>query len=62
MFQAWEVKMAKMQAHSRPSRLPGNRAMKPVTVIDKNASTGTDWRMSMKGSMNRRAPSDLAAT
>src|SRR5215207_11542135 len=35
MFQACEVKMAKMAAHSTPSRLPGNSATKPVTVIDR---------------------------
>ena len=28
MFQACEVKMAKIAAHSTPSRLPGNKAMK----------------------------------
>jgi len=49
MFQTWLVKIAKIDAASRPSRLPGNRAMNPVTVIDRNPSTGTDCRMSSKG-------------
>ena len=42
MFQTWLVKIAKIDAASRPSRLPGNRAMKPVTVIERKPSTGTD--------------------
>src|SRR5450830_757534 len=33
IFQAWEVKMAKMAAHSTPSRLPGNRAMKGAMAM-----------------------------
>src|SRR5690349_22959933 len=33
MFQACEVKIAKMAAHSYPNRLPGKSAMKPLTVI-----------------------------
>ena len=49
MFQAWEVKMAKMAAHSTPSRLPGNSAMKPVTVIERKPRMGMDWRMSRSG-------------
>jgi hypothetical protein len=34
MFQTWLVKMAKRDASSRPSKLPGKRAMKPVTESD----------------------------
>jgi hypothetical protein len=49
MFQAWLVKMAKRDASSRPSKLPGKRAMNPVTVMDRKPSTGTDWRMSSSG-------------
>src|SRR3954447_22658413 len=49
MFQACEVKIAKIAAHSTPSSRPGNNAMKPVTVIDKNPRIGTDWRMSSTG-------------
>ncbi len=49
MFQACEVKIAKIAAHSTPIRLPGNSAMKPVTVIDRKPSTGIDCRMSSAG-------------
>ena len=55
MFQTWLVKIAKIDAASRPSRLPGNRAMKPVTVIERKPSTGTDWRMSSRGTSTRSA-------
>ena len=61
MFQACAVKMAKMLAHSTPSRLPGKSARKPVTVIERNPSTGTDCRMSSNGSMTLRARTLLAA-
>ena len=61
MFQAIAVKMAKMLAHSTPSRLPGKRAMKPVTVTDRKPSTGTDCRMSSSGSITLRARTLLAA-
>ena len=30
MFQAWLVKIAKIAAHSAPSTLPGNSAMKKI--------------------------------
>src|SRR5690242_20135908 len=33
MFQACDVNTAKIEAHSTPSRLCGNSAMKPVTVM-----------------------------
>ena len=49
MFQACEVKIAKIDAHSRPSVEPGNRAMNAVTVIDRNPRIGTDCRMSRIG-------------
>src|SRR5258708_39924762 len=42
MFQACEVKMAKIAAHSTPSRLPGNSAMKPVTGIERKPKLGAD--------------------
>jgi hypothetical protein len=54
--------MAKMLAHSTPSRLPGKRAIKPVTVIDKNPSTGTDCRISSAGKIKARAARLFAAT
>src|SRR5664279_2011714 len=49
IFQACEVKMAKMAAHSTPSKLPGNSAMKPVTEIERNPSTGIDCSTSSAG-------------
>src|SRR5215831_4304371 len=49
MFQAWLVKIAKIAAHSTPKRLPGKRAMKPVTVIERNPTIGTDCRTSTAG-------------
>ncbi len=49
MFQACEVKMAKIAAHSTPSRLPGNSAMKPVIVIDRKPRIGTDCSRSSTG-------------
>ena len=41
--------MAKIEAHSSPSSLPGNSAMNAVTVKVRKPSTGTDWRMSRIG-------------
>jgi hypothetical protein len=51
MFQAWEVKMANIAAHSTPSKLPGNRAMKAVTVMDRKPRMGIDWRISRMGTI-----------
>ena len=50
-----------MLAHSTPNRLPGKRAINPVTVIDKNPSTGTDCRISSDGKMMARATRLCAA-
>src|SRR5574338_635789 len=61
MFHAWEVKMAKMAAHSTPSRLLGNRAMKLVTVMERKPSTGIDWRMSSMGTSTFSAARYLEA-
>ena len=49
IFQACEVKIAKIAAHSTPSSRPGNSAINPVTVIDKKPRTGTDCKMSSTG-------------
>ena len=49
MFQACDVKIAKIAAHSTPSSRPGNSAMKPVTVTDRKPRIGTDCRMSSTG-------------
>ncbi len=61
MFHTCPVKMAKIAAHSTPSRLPGNSAMKPVTVADRNPSTGTDCSTSSAGGMKARAVRFFAA-
>ena len=62
MFQACDVKMAKIAAHSTPSRLPGKRAMKPVTVIERKPRIGIDCRMSSSGTITRSAVLYFAAT
>ena len=61
MFQAWEVKMANIDAHSRPSTEPGKRAMKKVMVMARKPRIGTDWRMSRTGMSTIRARRLLAA-
>jgi len=60
MFQACEVKMAKIAAHSTPNRLQGKSAMNPVTVIDRNPRIGIDCRMSSSGIITRSAARYLA--
>src|SRR5580704_6558140 len=55
MFHAWEVKMAKIEANSRPSTEPGNKAMKKVMVTVKNPRMGTDCKMSRSGMSTTRA-------
>ncbi len=49
MFQAIDVKMAKMEAHSSPSIEFGNNRTNAVTVIDRNPRIGTDCRTSSTG-------------
>ena len=49
MFHACDVKIAKIDAHSRPTIECGNTAMKNVTVIVRNPRIGIDWRMSSIG-------------
>ena len=49
MFQAWLVKIAKIAAHSGPSRLPGNSLIQPVTVIVRKLRIGIDCKMSRMG-------------
>ena len=55
MFHACAVKIAKIDAASRPNRLPGKSAMKPVTVMERKPSTGTDCKMSSNGTRTRSA-------
>ena len=62
MFHACDVKMAKIAAHSTPIRLPGKRAMKPVTVIDRKPRMGIDCRMSSIGTSTRSAARYFAAS
>ncbi|MCW0417679.1 hypothetical protein NB689_003433 [Xanthomonas sacchari] len=61
MFQAWLVKMAKIEASSAPICRPGNRPRKKVTVKVRKPSTGTDCRMSSAGTITRSARRLLAA-
>ncbi len=61
MFQACEVKIAKIDAHSKPSSEPGNNAMNPVMVIARNPSTGTDCRKSSSGISTFSARRERAA-
>ncbi len=49
MFHACDVKIAKIAAHSGPSKLFGKSWIKPTTVIDNIPSTGIDWSISIKG-------------
>src|SRR5207247_10663989 len=49
MFQACEVKIAKIAAHSTPGSRPVNSAMRPVTAIDRKPRIGTDCRTSDPG-------------
>ena len=49
MFQAWDVKITKIDAASSPSRLLGNRLMNTVSAIGKKTRIGIDWRMSRIG-------------
>ena len=62
MFQAWLVKIANTEAHSRPSMDPGKSTSQIVSVTDRNASTGTDCRMSSRGMRIFSARRDRAAT
>ena len=53
--------MAKMEAHSGPNKLLGNRRINPVTVMDKKLSTGMDCKISIAGIMICSARRFLAA-
>src|SRR5438874_1955949 len=61
MFQACDVKIVKIAAHSTPISLIGNRPMKKVMVKARNTSTGIDWAMSSIGMMTDAALRLLAA-
>jgi hypothetical protein len=61
MFHAMAVNTAKIDAHSRPRTEWGKRAMKAVTVTERNPRTGTDWRMSRIGSSTAAARRERAA-
>ncbi len=49
MFQAWAVKTRNIEANSAPSTLLGASFMNQASVMVRNASTGTDCRMSSSG-------------
>ena len=58
---ACDVKMAKIAAHSTPSRLPGNRAMNGAMAMAWKPRIGTDCRMSSIGIIAFSALRYLAA-
>ncbi len=62
MFQAWLVKIAKIEANSAPSTRPGASAMKNTTVTEMKPRIGTDCRMSRSGTSKRSAALFLAAS
>ena len=49
MFHAWDVKMTKIDASSRPIRLLGKTLMKKVRATGRNTRMGIDWRTSRMG-------------
>ena len=53
MFQAWLVKMAKMQASSAPNIRPGERLKNQTTVTEMKPRIGTDCRISSNGTSKR---------
>jgi hypothetical protein len=61
MFQAWLVKITKIEANSAPSTRPGTSDMKNTTVTDRNPRIGTDCRMSSMGTSSFSARALLAA-
>ena len=62
MFQAWLVKIAKIEANSAPSTRPGARLMKNTTVTEMNPRIGTDCRISSSGTKSRSADRLFAAS
>jgi hypothetical protein len=60
MFQAWEVKTAKMAASSKPRALPGKRPERAATLAARKPRMGTDCRMS-KTAMRKGSSQVLAA-
>ena len=61
MFQAWLVKMTKMEANSAPSTRPGTSDMKNTMVREMNPRIGTDCRISRIGTSSFSARSLFAA-
>ena len=49
IFHTCAVKIAKIQAHSGPNKLPGKSLINPVTVKAKKLNTGTACKTSMAG-------------
>ena len=62
MFHACEVKIAKIAAHSTPSRLPGNSKMNGATAIAWNPRIGIDCKMSSSGTRTFSAARYFAAS
>jgi hypothetical protein len=61
MFQAWLVKIAKIDTNSAPSTRPGARDMKNTTVTEMNPRIGADCRMSRIGTSSFSARALFAA-
>ena len=61
MFQAWLVKIANTDTNSAPSTRPGASDRKNTIVTEMNPSTGTDCRMSSRGTRMRPARGLFAA-
>ena len=61
MFHACDVKIAKIDAISKPTVECGNSQMKNATVIVRNPRIGTDCRMSSSGISTFSARRDRAA-
>ena len=61
MFQAWLVKITKMQANSAPRTRPGNSDRKKVVVKVRNDRIGTDCSTSRIGTSTRPARRLFAA-
>src|SRR6201999_1737036 len=61
MFQAWPVKMEKMQASSAPKMRPGDSDRNHTMVIDRKERIGMDCRISSNGTSRVPARGFFAA-
>lgn len=61
MFQACDVKITNIDAHSRPKRLSGKTVMKKVRATGRKTRIGMDWRTSRMGTRTFSARLNRAA-